>query len=64
LKAITAPPKREWVGLTTDERDALVQRADKLLDHIYEYGTASEGIRPRLKSLFTAVEAKLKEKNT
>jgi hypothetical protein len=56
--------KREWVGLTTDERDALVQRADKLLDHIYEYGTASEGIRPRLKSLFTAVEAKLKEKNT
>jgi hypothetical protein len=60
----TAPqPQREWVGLTPDERDALVQRADALLDHIYEYGTASEGIRPRLKSLFTAVEAKLREKN-
>lgn len=57
------PAKREWVGLTPDERDALVHRADALLDHIYEYGTASEGIRPRLKSLFTAVEAKLRQKN-
>jgi hypothetical protein len=60
----TAPPQREWVGLTPKERDELVLRAGALLDHIYEYGTISEGIAPRLKSLFTAVEAKLKEKNT
>jgi hypothetical protein len=63
MLAAAPQPRREWVGLTPDERDALVQRADALLDHIYEYGTASEGIRPRLKSLFTAVEAKLREKN-
>ena len=61
---IVAPPQREWVGLTPKERDELVLRAGALLDHIYEYGTISEGIAPRLKSLFTAVEAKLKEKNT
>jgi hypothetical protein len=64
LYAAAPQPQREWVGLTPDERDALVHRADALLDHIYEYGTASEGIRPRLKSLFTAVEANLREKNT
>lgn len=56
--------KKEWAGLTYEERDNLVHRANALLDHIYEHGTISEGIAPRLKSLFKAVEAKLKDKNS
>jgi len=49
----TAPPKREWVGLTDDE---IYDYADKFL---YQHGS-NFGI----KSFGKAVEAKLKEKNT
>ena len=46
----TAPPKREWVGLTDKDKDAF-WRADQMTSE--EWG-----------ELFAAVEAKLKEKNT
>ena len=49
----TAPPKREWVGLTDDE---IYEYADKFL---YQHGS-NYGI----KSFGKAIEAKLKEKNT
>jgi hypothetical protein len=49
----TAPPKREWVGLTDEE---IYDYADKFL---YQHGS-NYGIR----SFGKAVEAKLKEKNT
>ena len=48
----TAPPKREWVGLTDDE---IYDYADKFL---YQHGS-NFGI----KSFGKAIEAKLKEKN-
>ena len=43
----TAPPKREWVGLTDEEIDAAVKSCNTL--DTYKY--------------FRAIEAKLKEKN-
>ena len=49
----TAPPKREWVGLTDEE---IYDYADKFL---YQHGS-NYGI----KSFGKAIEAKLKEKNT
>ena len=44
----TAPPKREWVGLTDEEIDAAVKSCNTL--DTYKY--------------FRAIEAKLKEKNS
>ena len=44
----TAPPKKEWVGLTNDEIDAAVKSCNTT--DTYKY--------------FRAIEAKLKEKNT
>jgi hypothetical protein len=55
----TAPPKREWVGLTDGE----IAKADCVaMDYIGagEYGLAEETIFDFAK----AIEAKLKEKNT
>jgi hypothetical protein len=46
----TAPPKREWVGLTDDELDELAIDEDGLPNSHLEFGWA--------------IEAKLKEKNT
>ena len=48
----TAPPQREWVGLTDEEYEAI--REDG------QFGKGSI----RFKNLFEAIEAKLKEKNT
>jgi len=59
----TAPPK-QWVGLTDEELDnATRKQVDDLLDHIYEYGTAVEGVDYRIRAIARAIEAKLKEKN-
>ena len=44
----TAPPKREWVGLSDEEIDAAVKSCNTL--DTYKY--------------FRTIEAKLKEKNT
>jgi len=44
----TAPPKREWVGLTDEEIDVAVKSCNTV--NTYKY--------------FRAIEAKLKEKNT
>ena len=44
----TAPPKREWVGLTDEEIDAAVKSCNTL--DTYKY--------------FRAIEAKLKDKNS
>lgn len=49
----TAPPKREWVGLTDDDKSQLVQK----YKHI-ETGTEHD------ENLIAETEAKLKEKNT
>jgi len=49
----TAPPKREWVGLTDQE---IYEYADK---YLYQHGS-NYGI----KAFGKAIEAKLKEKNT
>jgi hypothetical protein len=50
----TAPPKREWVGLTDDEFVAI----------LIEAGERSKGMRELIAWLAKAIEAKLKEKNT
>ena len=49
IPVYTAPPKKEWVGLTDKDKDAF-WRADQMTSE--EWG-----------ELFAAVEAKLKEKN-
>ena len=55
LKAYTAPPQRK--PLTDEEIDrATAQARDALLDHIYEYGTAAEGVLERIRKLCRAVE--------
>jgi len=46
----TTPPKREWVGLTDEERESIAQ----------DYSLTGLGYQ----SPFKAIEAKLKEKNT
>ena len=51
----TAPPQRQ--PLTEDEIDAsTAQERDALLDHIYEYGTAAEGVLERIRKLCRATE--------
>jgi hypothetical protein len=51
----TAPPQRK--PLTEEEIDAATaQERDALLDHIYEYGTAAEGVLERIRKLCRAVE--------
>ena len=50
-----APPQRK--PLTEEEVDAATaQERDALLDHIYEYGTAAEGVLERIRKLCRAVE--------
>jgi hypothetical protein len=49
----TAPPKREWVGLTIDEIDVL-----------YGVNCGDGGPTAICEQFVQAVEAKLKEKNT
>ena len=49
----TAPPQRK--PLTDEEIDvATAQERDALLDHIYEYGTAAEGVLERIRKLCRA----------
>ena len=49
----TAPPQR--LPLTEQEIDAATaQERDALLDHIYEYGTAAEGVLERIRKLCRA----------
>jgi len=49
----TAPPQRK--PLTEEEIDAATaQERDALLDHIYEYGTAAEGVLERIRKLCRA----------
>jgi hypothetical protein len=51
----TAPPQRK--PLTEEEIDAATaQERDALLDHIYEYGTAAEGVLERIRKLCRATE--------
>jgi hypothetical protein len=50
-----APPQRK--PLTEEEIDAATaQERDALLDHIYEYGTAAEGVLERIRKLCRATE--------
>jgi hypothetical protein len=54
-----APPQRP--RLTDEEIDkATAQERDALLDHIYEYGTAAEGVLERIRRLARAVERKVR----
>ncbi len=51
----TTPPQRK--PLTEEEIDVTTaQERDALLDHIYEYGTAAEGVLERIRKLCRAVE--------
>jgi hypothetical protein len=53
MKAYAAPPQRK--PLTEEEIDAATaQERDALLDHIYEYGTAAEGVLERIRKLCRA----------
>ena len=55
MKAYATPPQRK--PLTEEEIDAATaQERDALLDHIYEYGTAAEGVLERIRKLCRAVE--------
>jgi hypothetical protein len=55
----TAPPQRP--PLTDEEIDkATAQERDALLDHIYEYGTAAEGVLERIRKLCRAIERKVR----
>ena len=55
MKAYAATPQRK--PLTEEEIDAATaQERDALLDHIYEYGTAAEGVLERIRKLCRAVE--------
>ncbi len=59
--AAVAPPARQ--PLTDEEIDkATAQERDALLDHIYEYGTAAEGVLERARKLCRAVERKVRGK--
>ena len=56
-----APPQRP--PLTDEEiAEATAQERDALLDHIYEYGTAAEGVLERIRKLCRAVERRVREK--
>ena len=53
IPVYTAPPQRK--PLTDEEIDvATAQERDALLDHIYEYGTAAEGVLERIRKLCRA----------
>jgi hypothetical protein len=53
MKAYAATPQRK--PLTDEEIDAATaQERDALLDHIYEYGTAAEGVLERIRKLCRA----------
>jgi hypothetical protein len=52
----TAPPKREWIGLTEEEIKDMYNKA------IHEITTVSQFVM--FKTFARAIEAKLKEKNT
>ena len=49
VKAATAPPRKEWVGLTDDEKTEIFMQA--------EFNDLTE------RQMYDVVEAKLKEKN-
>ena len=57
VKAATAPPKREWVGLTRTERFEIERAMSKYYDYQHECKTVC------LPEFAAAIEAKLKEKN-
>ena len=50
LKSLSAPPQREWQGLTEQESGAIMEELDAYGTRLYEFARA--------------IEAKLKEKNT
>jgi hypothetical protein len=59
----TSPPASK--PLADEQIDNTTHKqVDDLLDHIYEYGTAAEGINFRVRGIARAIEAKLREKNT
>ena len=52
----TTPQQRK--PLTDEQIDKAIQSAgDALLDHIYEYGTAAEGVTERIRAVARAIEA-------
>ena len=58
----TAPPKREWVGLSDEESKPLIQKAMMYYGHNPDHWTITAGAGFCI--LARAIEAKLKEKNT
>jgi hypothetical protein len=65
----TAPPQREWVGLTEEEYEAIRYGSDENGDPNVEYELFDEGeygmeINIYVDDFYRAIEAKLREKNT
>ena len=56
-------PKREWVGLTDDERDAIFELYHTRLGG-WDYGGDEVMYDKHFEDAVAAIEAKLKEKNT
>jgi len=53
--------KREWVGLTDEEATEVYAETEKKVDEHWESGGTTMMFPP---TLYKAIEAKLKEKNT
>ena len=55
---IHTAPQPAKQSLTDEEIDNTIRKqVDDLLDHIYEYGTAAEGIIERVRAIARAIEA-------
>ena len=61
----TAPPQREWIGLTDEEIDAIQYNSDTEVEYeLFDEGDYGTEINIYPKNFARAIEAKLKEKNT
>ena len=61
----TAPPQREWVGLTDEEIEAIQYNSDTEVEYeLFDEGDYGTEINIYPKNFARAIEANLKEKNT
>jgi len=60
----TAPPRKEWVGLTNEELEEIQYSTDTQVEYItYDEGEYGMEIEIHPENFARAIEAKLKEKN-
>ena len=61
----TAPPKREWQGLTDDELDVITYSSETCVDYeLFDEGEYGTEVNIYSEDFARAIEAKLREKNT